>query len=398
MFGFVSYAEECGVYNGYNLGGNREPCCQIDDINEPECEGESVCDPSNARCDTGMSCIYSGDDISNGYYYYACVDPNAVCGGSGEFCCLGEGVERCDSADLECVYDYDPAVNDYICKTNHCGLDGERCCTVGDQCETGLTCIHQLDDPQYVCGNLTDYRTSCHDEGDVCCYSWFTADPSSINLCKTLNIGGNPLSPTWSACYCYNGLEKSFTVDSCYCQGETCGTREGYPCCLPADPALPPYCNTSEKLVCKVGPNTCCKDENGDLACDFACGGYGELCCQRSNPGLGEDEFYCESDDLECVNGYCGAGEVPSPPSLVYNGPIIDTLEKIIGPVAKMLYYGGLSIGVFFIILSGYRIMVSEGDPQRTKAAQEQLTSAIIGIIFILLSVTIIRIIIDSII
>lgn len=392
MFGSISYAEQCGVFNGHPLGIDRAPCCQIDDINEPECESQFVCNPSNAQCNSDLTCKKTGNDLP-GYYYYSCVDPNAVCGGSGEFCCLGEGVERCDSADLECVYDY--AVDDYVCKTNHCGLNGERCCEVGDQCETGLTCIHQLDNPEYVCGNLTDYRTLCKDEGDVCCYTWFTGEPNGINLCKTLDIGGNPLSPNpWSDCYCYNGLETSFTAGSCYCQGEDCGKREGYPCCLPADPTLPPYCDPAEKLVCKVGPNTCCEDANGDLACDFACGGFGELCCQRSNPGLGEDEFYCESEDLECVNGYCG-GRPREPIEMVYKGPIIDSLDKIINPILKILYYGGLFIGFFFIVLSGYNLMTSQGDPQKAKEAQEQLTSAILGILFILLSVNILRVIIQ---
>jgi hypothetical protein len=42
--------------------------------------------------------------------------------------------------------------------------------------------------------------------------------------------------------------------------------------------------------------------------------------------------------------------------------------------------------------------MVSQGNPQQTQDAQEQLTAAIFGIVFILLSVTIIRLILTKII
>jgi hypothetical protein len=73
-------------------------------------------------------------------------------------------------------------------------------------------------------------------------------------------------------------------------------------------------------------------------------------------------------------------------------------LSKLLGPVAKVLYYGGLAIGIFFIILSGYNLMTSGGNPQKTQSAQEQLTAAIIGIMFILLSSTILRIVVDEII
>jgi hypothetical protein len=158
-----------------------------------------------------------------------------------------------------------------------------------------------------------------------------------------------------------------------------------------------PYC-TGPNLVCKIGPNTCCEDNNGDGECDFECGGLGELCCVRENPQLGEEANYCESANLECVNGFCvssgGGGEAPE---MEYKGPIIETLEDILGPLTRILYFGGLFIGIFFVVYSGYRLMISQGNPRSTQEAQEQLTAAILGILFILLSATILRIIINNI-
>jgi hypothetical protein len=122
------------------------------------------------------------------------------------------------------------------------------------------------------------------------------------------------------------------------------------------------------------------------------CGGNNQPCC---NPPLEE----CE-EGLECSPTLKRCVENSEEPykGPIYNGPIIESLEEILNPAVRILYYGGLFVGIFFIILSGYKLMTSEGDPQRTREAQEQLTSAIIGIIFILLSTTIIRIIMKEII
>lgn len=55
----------------------------------------------------------------------------------------------------------------------------------------------------------------------------------------------------------------------------------------------------------------------------------------------------------------------------------------------------GLSIGggaTFLLILAGaFRLSVSQGDAQATKDAKEQITSAVIGLVFIILSITMLR-------
>ena len=74
----------------------------------------------------------------------------------------------------------------------------------------------------------------------------------------------------------------------------------------------------------------------------------------------------------------------------------ITRLEELINPIAQILYYGGLFIGIGYIVYSGYALMVSEGNPDRVKDAQSQLTAAIVGTAFILLSAAIFRVIIHS--
>ncbi len=50
-------------------------------------------------------------------------------------------------------------------------------------------------------------------------------------------------------------------------------------------------------------------------------------------------------------------------------------------------------IALILIIISGYSLIFSQGNPEQVKAAQEQLTSAIVGLLFIIFSLVILQII-----
>lgn len=50
-------------------------------------------------------------------------------------------------------------------------------------------------------------------------------------------------------------------------------------------------------------------------------------------------------------------------------------------------------IALILIIISGYKFMVSRGNPEAVKAATERLTSAVIGLLFIILSFVILQVI-----
>jgi hypothetical protein len=70
-------------------------------------------------------------------------------------------------------------------------------------------------------------------------------------------------------------------------------------------------------------------------------------------------------------------------------GDFMSIIYRIILPAAVIL-------GIIQIVLAGYGLMTSEGDPAKTKNAQEQLTSAIMGMLFILLGVGILRALIGT--
>jgi len=56
----------------------------------------------------------------------------------------------------------------------------------------------------------------------------------------------------------------------------------------------------------------------------------------------------------------------------------------------------GIAIGVLFIAKAGYVLMTSEGDPTRTKQGRDELTGAIAGTLFIILAISLLRIIVGS--
>lgn len=66
-------------------------------------------------------------------------------------------------------------------------------------------------------------------------------------------------------------------------------------------------------------------------------------------------------------------------------GAFIKTLFSLL-----LSFSGGIAL--ILIIISGYRILTSQGDPEKLKGAREMLTSAIIGLLFMIFSVTILQI------
>lgn len=56
------------------------------------------------------------------------------------------------------------------------------------------------------------------------------------------------------------------------------------------------------------------------------------------------------------------------------------------------LLFSGV-VALFFIIFSGIKLMLSQGDPKQVEGARQTLTYAILGLVLILLSFTIINLI-----
>jgi hypothetical protein len=84
----------------------------------------------------------------------------------------------------------------------------------------------------------------------------------------------------------------------------------------------------------------------------------------------------------KCLNIETGLGvSLPTDP-----GGLINALIGIILSIS-----GGIAI--ILIMISGYKMMLSQGNPDQIKDAREQLTAAIIGLLFVIFSLVILQII-----
>ena len=74
-------------------------------------------------------------------------------------------------------------------------------------------------------------------------------------------------------------------------------------------------------------------------------------------------------------------------------GPIsTDPFQFVKSALSILLSVSG-GITVIFIIVSGYQLMISRGNPEAIKEAQEKLTAAIVGFLFIIFSLVILEVI-----
>lgn len=94
----------------------------------------------------------------------------------------------------------------------------------------------------------------------------------------------------------------------------------------------------------------------------------------------------------------CCPGKVPERPG---DGTCTCTdantaLTELFGIINGIMIPLTIILGLFIIVLAGYKILTSQGNPQELQTGKENLTSAIIGLIFVLMAVSILRVIIKA--
>ena len=339
--------------------------------------------PTNPRAlaaDFVQECPVDGNEVLclKKQWFKKCPTQNNV-----EYKLFGDGLLHCDNGYNCCIKkDIQTCPPPSFCDSDDLGGRGYKYAgvTCDDNGTAGKCWVINANNPGDSCAPYPDECSSpACGAGDICKYEY------NQYFCPP------PLNVCWR---CDKDTNNTCTP----AQDTTCVTADT---------------QTYRKCVNGVGPNVC--GTGWKIWNSSSCGSSLKTCCQKEDvlcgpPGMCIRGFGCPkgykyispcSKDVDGKNRACCQKkdvDEPAPPKdAAYRGPIIDSLEKILGPVVKILYYGGLMIGIFYIILSGYKLMVSQGNPQQTQDAQEQLTAAILGIIFILLSVTIIRIILDRI-
>jgi len=96
-----------------------------------------------------------------------------------------------------------------------------------------------------------------------------------------------------------------------------------------------------------------------------------------------------EATDTTSVHGVCGDNGINTAIGCIHFGSMTEFSSDIL----KWAIGVGSGIAFLLIVYSGFMIMTSQGNPDRLKAGQELLTSAISGLILLVLSIFILKII-----
>lgn len=287
--------------------------------------------------------------------------------------------------------------------------------------QKGGTCVRQLpggNDCAQVSGT-SPASYSCPDSNlPTCCIS-------QSNTCA-LNGGTcvNPL-PSGNDCAQVSGSVQSSTF--------SCGSGSSQTCCVPTTAPSCTGAPNNGTCVPSSNPNLC----SGKYVQNTDCSS-GNVCCVATpvcdqgicrtyssidiNNGCGKVESpgeWCNTAKTQicCYPGSNGGGggvPLPNPDCGFPNcnqtqgsftlqcngtscdtalGPISTNVKGLVTSLFKVILSLIGAIAIILIIISGYRLMASQGNPEKIQGAREQLTAAIVGLMFVIFSFVILQII-----
>ncbi len=189
------------------------------------------------------------------------------------------------------------------------------------------------------------------------------------------------------------------------CEVYVCETKNGNLFCdapQPSSTICPPLTKCLYSQACVEGaedPNckiyTC---GSGDVIKDWFKTDY--ICIPRKNPDPTAEPTEPPSPRLPCSSGWDENNQLTTDRESITSCHSIETgLGISIGTDQQSLIkslFGvilGISGGIalLLIIYSGYQLISSQGKPETLEAAREQLTAAIIGLLFIIFSLVILQ-------
>jgi len=159
----------------------------------------------------------------------------------------------------------------------------------------------------------------------------------------------------------------------------TCTLSAGYTCQLPTEN------QGTTGDTCTPTGNEC---QEG-YRCFYSSFGY--TCIPSTSNETPRDETTVTQTDSSGLlgGGDCSDTEINTAIGCI---PINDT-DELIGFILRWAIGVGGGIAFLLIVLAGFQIMTSSGNPDRLKAGQELMTSAIAGLILLIFSVFILKII-----
>ncbi len=161
-------------------------------------------------------------------------------------------------------------------------------------------------------------------------------------------------------------------------------------CCVEEEIVIPPTECTPNATVCDI------QIVNGVVVSAWCpCGESGCGTNTRCVKGVG-DTFFCQNDTIACIAEDDPLDPDDSTYESEYTGPII-TVNELISLIYDIMLPISIGVGLLFIIKAGYVLKTSEGNPTKKQQGIDDLTGAVVGTLFVGLSLVILRIIINSI-
>ncbi len=127
-------------------------------------------------------------------------------------------------------------------------------------------------------------------------------------------------------------------------------------------------------------------------------------CVNKSNTQEQKDPIRTDTcqQNQGCSPGYgCASGQgsavtlstCPNGVCKTALGPLPTTIQNLLTTLFSVVLSLAGAVMLILIIISGYKLMLSQGNPEQIKDAREQLTAAIVGLLFIIFSLVILQII-----
>jgi hypothetical protein len=236
----------------------------------------------------------------------------------------------------------------------------------------GGTCVSGSCSTGYTQAPSTN-STTCNTNGLYsCCTSAAQGTIKAGAIGCSLKTDGTPVAPLCeSGAICVPGAYTSFDPGSQQLKNNACISTQ----------SLCPICDQGYDYI----PTTNKCKNRADA--------------QDTKPPIRVDR--CQNNQ-SCSAGYGCGGETPStaPLSICKDnscqtalGALPTTLSSLLTTVFSIALSIAGVLALVLIIISGYRLMISQGNPEQVKGAREQLTAAILGLLFIIFSLVILQVI-----
>lgn len=201
---------------------------------------------------------------------------------------------------------------------------------------------------------------------------------------------GNYTAAIMDGCLIYSpACSTPFNIDTSGGGGGGSSTNECYICNqgFTYHSGTPPTCTSSSTTVNATFVGLCdACDPNHLLGCTSQ-GSITNGFTSNTNPYNSN-----QTPPLQCAappdaNGNCP--KVSSALGIDINTDAAGFIKTVFSVVLSLVGF----IAVLLMIISGYRLMVSQGNPEKLQGAREQLTAAIIGLLFVIFSFVFLQII-----